>query len=154
MAKKIPLGHGQFAIVDDEDYELVSKYRWHSMKNGQTDHVYAATKVRMHRLVIDAPPGYMVDHINGDTLDNRKANLRLCTNAQNQQNTPSRGGSSKYKGVSYNTKRGKWMAQFQYNGIHYGCGAWDTEEDAARAVDKKRGEVCGDFASKNLWQEE
>jgi len=96
----------------------------------------------------------MVDHINGDTLDNRKCNLRLCTNSQNQQNTGSRGGTSQYKGVSFQMKRGKWLAALQYNTIRYYCGAWDSEEDAARAVDKKRSEVCGDFASKNLYDED
>lgn len=154
MAKKIPLGHGQFAIVDDEDYEAVSRYKWHTMANSTGSHIYAATKLRMHRLILDAPPGYMVDHINGDTLDNRRSNLRLCTNSQNQQNTPSRGGSSQYKGVSFQVKSGKWIAAFQYNGIRYYCGMWDSEEDAAKAVDKKRGEVCGDFASKNLWHDD
>lgn len=154
MAKKIPLGHGQFAIVDDEDYEKVCRYKWHTMSGSKNPNCYAVTKVRMHRLVIDAPMGYMVDHINGDTLDNRKANLRLCTNSQNQQNTGSRGGSSKYKGVSLLKNRGKWMATFQFDGKKYYCGMWDSEEDAARAVDKKRGEVCGDFASKNLWHED
>lgn len=154
MAKKIPLGHGQFAIVDDEDFDKVSQYKWHTMTNQGGTHSYAATKVRMHRLIIDAPPGYMVDHINGDTLDNRKSNLRLCTNAQNQQNTLSRGGTSQYKGVSFQLKSGKWIAAFQYNTVRYYCGMWDSEEDAARAVDKKRGEVCGDFASKNLWHED
>lgn len=154
MAKKIPLGHGQFAIVDDEDYDIVSRYKWHTMANGTGSHIYAATKLRMHRLILDAPPGYMVDHINGDTLDNRRSNLRLCTNSQNQQNTLSRGGSSQYKGVSFQVKSGKWIAAFQYNGIRYYCGMWDNEEDAARAVDKKRGEICGDFASKNLWHDD
>jgi hypothetical protein len=154
MAKKIPLGHGQFAIVDDEDYEKVCRYKWHAMSGSKNPHHYAVTKIRMHRLVIDAPPDFMVDHINGDTLDNRKANLRLCTNSQNQQNTASRGGSSKYKGVSFLKKKGKWIAAFQFDSHRYYCGMWDSEEDAARAVDKKRGEVCGDFASKNLWYED
>ena len=154
MAKKILIGHGQFAIVDDEDYELLSKYKWRVASGKNHDHHYAIAGVRMHRLILDAPPGYMVDHINGDTLDNRKVNLRLCTNSQNQQNTSSRGGTSKYKGVSFRSRDGRWIAAFQYDGIRYYCGIWDTEEEAARAVDKKRGEVCGDFASKNLWYED
>lgn len=154
MAKKIPIGRNQFAIVDDEDYEKVSQYNWHTMGSSKQTYFYAATKVRMHRLVMDAPPGLMVDHINGDTLDNRKSNLRLCTNSQNQQNTGSRGGTSKYKGVSFRKRSNKWIAAFRFDGKPYYCGVWDTEEDAARAVDKKRGEVCGDFASKNLWDEE
>jgi hypothetical protein len=108
----------------------------------------------MHRLIIDAPKDMFVDHINGDPLDNRQCNLRLCTNAQNQQNTGSRGGSSRHKGVSFIKKSGKWKASFLFEGRHYYCGLWDNEDDAARAVDKKRGEVCGTFASKNLYDED
>lgn len=154
MPKKILVGDSQFAIVDDEDFERVSKHNWHIMRSNGNSPGYAVSKLRMHRLIIDAPPGFLVDHINGDTLDNRKCNLRLCNNSQNQQNTQSRGGSSKYKNVSFQRRTGKWMAAFLFNGVRYNCGLWDNEEDAARAVDKKRGEVCGDFASKNLWYEE
>lgn len=154
MAKKVPLGNGQFAIVDDEDFELVSRYKWHTMASKDKSHIYAASRLRMHRLIIDAPPDMFVDHINGDTLDNRRCNLRLCTNAQNQQNTGSRGGSSRYKGVSFNKKSGKWIGAFLFEGRRYYCGLWDSEDDCARAVDKKRGEVCGTFASKNLYDED
>lgn len=154
MAKKVPLPNGLFAIVDDEDFELVSKFRWYATIDGSNTITYAATKVRMHRLIIDAPPGFFVDHINGDPLDNRKSNLRLCNNSQNQQNTQSRGGSSSFKNVSYNKKNNKWLAAFRFNGKVYYCGLHKTEEEAARAVDKKRGEVCGDFAFKILWYED
>ena len=154
MAKKVPLGNGQFAIVDDEDFELVSRYRWHMLPYPKSDGGYAVTKMRMHRLIIDAPLEMFVDHINGDPLDNRRCNLRLCTNAQNQQNTGSRGGSSRHKGVSFNKKSGKWLGAFLFEGRRYYCGLWESEDDAARAVDKKRGEVCGTFASKNLYNED
>jgi hypothetical protein len=154
MTKKIPVGQDDFAIVDDEDYEVLSQYKWHLMANSTKTHKYAATKMRMHRFIMNPPKGFVVDHINGDTLDNRRQNLRICTNAQNQQNTGSRGGTSKYKGVSFNIKSDKWLAAFQYDGVNYYCGLWDDEEDAARAVDKKRGEVCGDFASKNFPDDE
>lgn len=152
MAKKVPVGKEEFAIVDDEDFDLVSKYVWQPAVSGSgTGLVYAVTKLRMHRLIMQAPPGMMVDHINGDPLDNRRANLRLCTNAENQQNTPARKGSSRFKGVSFNARRKKWYGTFTYNGDFFYCGSWDDEEECARAVDKKRREVCGDFASLNLW---
>lgn len=154
MAKKISLGNNQFAIVDDEDFELISKLKWHIQPACNGREGYAVTKIRMHRVIINAPHGAMVDHINGDSLDNRKCNLRLCTNAQNQQNTEARGGSSRHKGVSFNKKSGKWLAGFLFEGRRYYCGLWDDEDDAARAVDKKRGEVCGTFASKNLYEED
>lgn len=154
MAKKISLGNNQFAIVDDEDFELISKFKWHIQPSSNGREGYAVTKIRMHRIITNAPHGAMVDHINGDSLDNRRCNLRLCTNAQNQQNTEGRGGTSRHKGVSFNKKSGKWLAAFLFEGRRYYCGLWDDEDDAARAVDKKRGEVCGTFASKNLYEED
>lgn len=155
MAKKVLLGNDQFAIVDDEDFELVSQYQWRAHKGGNSEHhVYAVTRLRMHRLVMQAPPGMIVDHINGDTLDNRKSNLRLCTTAQNQQNTRSRTGSSRYKGVSFNAKKKRWRGAFMANGQNYYVGCFATEEEAARAVDKKRKEVCGDFSTTNLWYDD
>lgn len=154
MPKKVPVGKDAFAIVDDEDFELVTKYVWQAMNSGDHDHVYAVARLRMHRLVIDAPPGLMVDHINGDTLDNRKSNLRLATNAQNQQNTRSRKGSSRYKGVGYSKRKKKWRGGFVFEGKYHYCGEFKDEEDCARAVDKKRREVAGHFASKNLWDSE
>lgn len=150
MAKEIPVGHGLFAIVDDEDFEAVAKLKWHLLPGHRPGTGYAVTKMRMHRMIVDAPPDMFVDHINGNPLDNRRCNLRLCTNAQNQQNTQSRGGSSQYKGVSFNKKSGKWLAAFMYNGTRHYCGLWDTEEGAARAVDEKRRKACGSFASQNL----
>lgn len=155
MAKKIPLANGQFAIVDDEDFELLNQYVWHGHKSGGSEvHVYAVTRIRMHRVVMNCPKGMYVDHINGDTLDNRKCNLRICSTAENQQNGRSRKGTSKYKGVHFNKKSGKWMGHFMANGKEYYCGLFDHEDDCARAVDKKRKEVCGDFATTNLWHEE
>lgn len=150
MPKKVPLNDGHFAIVDDEDYEVLSRFKWHVVKDDKGKYLYAITKIRMHRFVLNVPSGMFVDHINGDTLDNRKSNLRICTNAENQQNTKSRGGSSRYKGVSYQRKTGKWMAAFIANKVHYYCGLFNNEEDAALAVDKKRAEVMGHFASRNI----
>ncbi len=157
MGKKgtttVELTQGLSALVDEEDIELLSRYKWHAAK-GACGLIYAVTRMRMHRLVIDAPGGYFVDHINGNPLDNRKENLRLCTNAQNQQNTGSRGGSSRFKGVSFNQRLGRWMAHFSVLGQAYYCGYWDTEEEAARAVDRRRKEVCGEFARLNFPEDE
>jgi len=157
MAKKVPLGNGQFAIVDDEDFDLVNQYVWQCHKGGGKygeRHQYAVTRLRMHRLVMNCPKGMVVDHINGDTLDNRKSNLRICTNAENQQNTNSRGGTSKFKGVSFSTKKKRWKGCFMWQGKVYYVGSFDNEEEAARAVDRKRREVCGGFSKANLWYEE
>jgi len=152
VAKKVPLGNDQFAIVDDDDFERVNQYQWRAHKGGNSDeHIYAVTRLRMHRLILNAPPGMYVDHINGDTLDNRKSNLRLCTTAQNQQNARPRRGSSKYKGVSYNSRKKRWLGAFMANGKTYYVGCFKSEDECAKAVDEKRKEVCGDFATTNLW---
>jgi hypothetical protein len=150
MAKKIPLGRGLYALVDDEDYEQLSKLNWHLHQSKNNDGYYASSNLKMHRLITNAPPGTVVDHINGNKLDNRKKNLRLCTNAENQQNTKSRGGTSQYKGVHYNQKSGKWMGAFVFNSTRYYCGTYASEKECARAVDKKRKEVCDSFAVLNL----
>ncbi|MMZ67947.1 hypothetical protein D1872_305870 [compost metagenome] len=93
--REIPLTQGKVAIIDDEDFEKVSAYKWcYSSTIG-----YAVSRkvvngkrqpVLMHRLILDAPPGLVTDHINHDKLDNRKANLRLCTRHENNRNMPLR----------------------------------------------------------------
>jgi hypothetical protein len=150
MAKKIPIGKDLFALVDDEDYELVSKFNWHKHKSRSYGQYYASSNIKMHRLVMDAKPGEIIDHINGDSLDNRKENLRLCTYSQNQQNTQSRAGSSRYKGVSYIKRKNLWKGSFQYEGVHYHCGIFKSEQECALAVDRKRLEVCKEFAVLNF----
>lgn len=152
-AATILLSQGLDALIDEEDLPLVSRYKWYAAKSSH-GLIYAVTRVRMHRLITDAPYGLYVDHINGNPLDNRKENLRLCTNAQNQQNTDSRGGSSRFKGVSFHRKTGKWWGHFSVLGETYNCGLWDTEEEAARAVDRRRKEVCGEFARLNFPEDE
>jgi hypothetical protein len=150
MTKRIPLGRGLFALIDDEDYELIAAFSWHLHGSSNCEGYYAASNVKMHRMIINAPPGTVVDHINGNKLDNRKKNLRFCTHAENQQNTKSRGGSSRYKGVHYNKKSKKWLGAFMFNGTHYYCGMFESEKECARAVDEKRKEVCNEFAVLNL----
>ena len=111
--KEIQLRSGYVTIVDEADYEYLSLYKWYPQVYICTDgHIYVSVHgykhtvdvkrkyLRMHRVILDAPVGTLVDHIDGNALNNRRTNLRLCTNAQNQQNRrPSKKGSSIYKGV-------------------------------------------------------
>ena len=155
---RIELSWGKWAIVDAEDYEQLSKYRWCAIQTGRN--WYAKTFDRngiilsMHRFITNAPKGLFVDHKNHNGLDNRRSNLRLCTHAQNQQNTkPRSGGTSKYKGVFWEKAKKKFRAKITHNrkGIHLGY--FDDEIDAAKAYDKKAVELFGEFAYLNFPQE-
>lgn len=148
------LTQGYETIVDDEDFERVSKWRWKILKaNGL---LYAArtdkknnTTVLMHRLIAGAPAGKIVDHKNHNGLDNRKENLRITTQGMNRANSRKVRGSSQFKGV-YRTRRGTWVAQIKANGIHHYLGSHSSELVAAQAYDKAASKIFGEFARTNL----
>ena len=158
--KEIPLSKGFVAIVDDEDFEELSRYKWHVLLCRKSNSAYANRseqvaqkkwrKVQMHRQILNAEKGVQVDHINGDGLDNRRSNLRLCTQEQNLANRrPMKGGSSKYKGVCWVTRLGKWVAQCTWdNKVHY-LGAFDEEKEVAEAYDEALKQHRGKFALTN-----
>lgn len=106
----------------------------------------------LHRLLTQAPPGMVVDHINGDRLDNRLCNLRVCTQAQNLANGRShRDSASKYRGVSWRPKESSWRAQISVGGQRSRfLGQWATEEDAALAYDQAAREQYGKYARLNF----
>lgn len=153
-AKLLPLSQDKFAIVDAEDYEWLKKQKWSAGKSRRT--YYATTRsngknVKMHRQITAAPRHLVCDHINHNGLDNRKANLRLCTTWQNSLNQrPRRGGTSRYKGVHY-YKAGKlFRACITYNSKRIHLGQFKYEIDAAKAYDKKAKELFGKFAFLNF----
>lgn len=122
------------AIIDLDDVELVSKYKWYMDKDG-----YAQNHIvgKLHRFIIDCPSDMVVDHINHNTLDNRKINLRICTQAENSKNRGKRKNcSSQYKGVSLNKKANKWTALIYINDKRKYLGLFDNEYDASVAYDK------------------
>lgn len=104
------------------------------------------------RWIMQPPPGMVVDHISGDTLDNRRANLRVCTQAQNLANGRSHSDSrSKYRGVSWKEREGSWRAQISIGGQRSRfLGQWPTEEDAALAYDQAAREQYGEYARLNF----
>lgn len=151
---EIPLTQGKVAQINDEDWPLVSQYTWHAKREKGGKWYAAATvwnpatkrheSLRMHRLIVGAGPDQMVDHkISPATLDNRRSNLRVCSNAQNQQNSGPRQGTSRYKGVSWIAKKGRRLAQFRHNGQYHYLGYFDDEVEAARAyLDCHRFHYC------------
>lgn len=105
----------------------------------------------MHRLILDAPDGVDVDHINRNKLDNRKANLRLVSRSHNMMNTDLRStNTSGYKGVSWSQVAGKWEARIRRDERQYFLGLYPTSDDAARAYDAKARELFGDVAVLNF----
>ena len=154
---EIPLTQGQVALIDDEDYELVSQYKWHAHWNLHGKSYYAKTDIRktdgtfgsllMHRLIMNAQKGEQVDHINHDTLDNRKSELRFCSYAQNQYNQGRRSNNtSGCKGVSLHKPSGKWLARIRWDGERIHIGIFPTLEEAYDAYCKAAFELHGEFA--------
>lgn len=151
VVKRIELTQGLFAVVDSEDYDWLSQYRW--QKHGLFYAVgYVDGKsVLMHRFIMGAKKGQQVDHINGDKLDNRRSNLRFCTDSQNHANTGLRkDNTSGFKGVVRVKKNGKYVAQIQYDKRMINLGYYETAEEAAKVYDKKAVEFFGDFARTNF----
>jgi hypothetical protein len=148
----IALTHGQFAIVDTANYEWLSQWRWCAAKHANRKY-YAkryTTKgtVFMHRQIMKTPPGMVVDHINGHSLDNREANMRNCDPQQNAYNKPPRGRKSRFKGVY--PCGDKWEARIKHKGRQYNLGVFPTEIEAARARDAKARELEGEYAYINV----
>jgi hypothetical protein len=151
--KQIPLTQGKLALVDDADFETLSKFPWHLTAGG-----YAAknvltengkrTIVLMHRLLMNPHAGLHVDHIDGNKLDNRRNNLRLCTSGENLMNSKgqSRRVYSKFKGVTWDKARSKWVAQIQAEKRHKMLGRFATEEQAAIAYNIAAQSMHGEFA--------
>jgi hypothetical protein len=155
--REIPLSHGYVAFVDDEDYELVSKYNWSAYEdsNGMVYAICYTTRysrnIRMHRLIMNAPDGMDVDHADRDGLNNRRSNLRLATRSQNNANSVvSRNSKSGYKGVCLDSYTGRWKASIMVDYKHIHLGRFDTKEEAAMAYDKAAVAAFGEFARTNF----
>ena len=156
--KEIPLSQGKVALVDAGDFEWLNQWKWSACKSGKIRVVYRAMRVlwnggnqkavMMHRLILNAQPGQIVDHINGNPLDNRRENLRICTQRQNTMNTHGHGDAktSKFKGVYWQKDIGFWRARFRFTYL----GTFKDELEAARAYDKAALAADPEFARLNF----
>lgn len=151
--KKIPLTQGQFAIVDDADFEWLSQWKWHYSIG------YAYSKelkelggktLLMHRLIMNTPKGMDVDHKDLDTLNNQRSNLRNCSRSENMANQVRVESSSGYKGVTRDRARNKWKTQLMFHGKNIFQERFDDKVDAAKAYDKAAIEYFGEFANLNF----
>jgi len=168
--------HGTFTVLyDAEDHDKVSAHTWSAKKDytKNKDKFYAYTTVphpdggwycppdgrrrrrrtilHIHRLITGAPKGMDIDHINGNPLDNRKSNLRICTHTENMRNRgANKNNTSGYKGVGWHKKGKKWGATIKHNYKSVYIGLYEDKEEAARAYDKKAKELHGEFAYLNF----
>lgn len=154
MTQTIQLTRGYVALVDDDDYEKLSSYKWTAAPRDNRCYAFRSEgprghqrTVRMHRVIMNAPDDLLVDHINGNTLDNRKENLRLCTMSQNMFNQGAqKDNTSGYKGVSYVKDRGKWSAQIAIRGKTHYLGYFHTPNEAYEAYCTAAKQLHGEFA--------
>lgn len=166
--KEIPLSQGYVALVDDEDFERVNKFKWHACTARRKDRsiklVYAARQTRqgeeeylperyvvMHRFILREPDGE-VDHKSRNGLDNRRQNLRLASledNAANRAKSTTKRYSSRFKGVSFWKRDSNWRVSLRVNGKAYTAGGIKEEVDAATVYNFLAQEYCPEFAFVN-----
>ena len=149
---RIPVGN-TFAIIDADDLPKLDGYVW--ARQNAPGLCYAVggpkgARIKMHHLILGAPQeGLVIDHIDGDGLNNQRHNLRFCTHAQNMKNRKGTTGStSKFKGVFL--RRGRWAAQIKSDGVRYALGTFHSQVKAARAYDRAAKQIHGDFARTNV----
>lgn len=155
MVYRVPLTKGKYAFIDIEDYDLVSEHSWHASLAKSNNSYYAKTNVRingkqrsmsMHKLLMNPKKGMVVDHINGNTLDNRRCNLRICTQADNAKNSKTpKSNTSGYKGIVKKSST-RWQAIITSDGKRINLGSFPTPEEAYAAYCKAALELHGEFA--------
>lgn len=160
--KKIQLTRGYFAIIDDEDFDKVSMHKWHLTT--RRHHKYASksfrvngkkTALQMHRFILNLyDPSKIIDHINGDGLDNRKSNIRICTHSDNAKNKilPS-SNTSGFKGVCWHKNHKKFYAQIKVNHKMMFLGSFACPIEAAKAYNAAALIHHGEFANLNTIQQ-
>ena len=160
--KEILLTQGMVALVDDEDFEYLSQWKWYADKKSQTFYAVRYTKlsrvngkrkrikISMHRLILNTSPTDTSDHANGNGLDNRRINLRICTDAQNNMNRGlSKSNTSGFKGVCWDKQYRMWRAQIHINKTRIRIGRFEDKEKAAIAYNEAAIKYHGEFARLN-----
>lgn len=144
-------------IIDDDDFDKIKDFSWCVNETRKGGNIYATARlkgnrknIRMHRILIDIPEGKIIDHINGNTLDNRKSNLRTCNYSENLMNCKKRGKvTSKYKGVYYDKINKRWSCSIKLNKKDIWIGRFKTEDEAGLAYNEKAIHYFKEFARLN-----
>lgn len=165
MTTEVMLTRGYVSIIDDEDFDLTES-KWRAHVDRECRGIYAVREIqdknkqsgrstlRLHRVILERKmgrellKGEEVDHINTNSLDNRRSNLRVVTRSQNLQNTPKRrDNTSGYKGVSWHKQSKKWHAVIHLNGKCISLKFHDTAEEAYEAYKRAALDMFGEYAN-------
>jgi hypothetical protein len=156
---ELKLSQGKIAVVDDEDFDLISSYKF-KLRESKSSGFYVDCYFRdsnnkrkyvpMHRIIMEAEKEQNVDHKNGNGLDNRRENLRFCTDSQNAMNRTRIVGKSSYKGIYWNTASKGWYSRIYVNKKRINLGTYKDEVEAAKAYDKAAIKHFGEFAKTNF----
>lgn len=159
--KKIRLSKDKFALVDDEDFEWLSQWKWHIKKNESgkfyairyqyLDYLETTKRIFMHRIILKASNLVKIDHWDGNGLNNQRYNLRFATTSQNAMNRgKQKNNKSGYKGVCWSTNKNKWQTSIALNSKNIWIGRFSNIIEAAKAYDQKALELFGEFAVLNF----
>lgn len=155
------LTNGKYALVDNDSFDYLNQWNWNMAREGYArrsqymgkskEGKYKSDVLLMHRVIMNPPKGMIVDHINGDKLDNRRENMRNCSQADNLHNTRNlmRNNTSGYKGVSWDKTNQKWRAYIALNRKQKHLGYFDTKEEAAEAYFVAAKKLFGEYAYQN-----
>lgn len=163
MVKEIPLTQGKVALVDDEDYGLINKYKWFTRKTEYTCYAVRNSRVHetnkrrhilMHRMIMKVNQAEMIDHKNHNGLDNTRSNLRITNRSGNSRNAlKQKIKSSVFKGVVWCRRSNKWITQIRINGGNKFLGYFSNEELAAKTYDKAAKKYFGEYSCLNFPEE-
>lgn len=159
MAREVPLPGGLFALIDENDAAAVLRYRWHVMRRGHTHYAKYTLPwtpdgrrpaLLMHRLILGATNDDLVDHRDGNGLNNQRSNLRVCTAAENLRNARTRvDNASGLKGVGFDRRANRYHARIFLNGRTKHLGYFASAEEAHAAYCRAASDAFGDFARFN-----
>lgn len=153
--RRLPLTNGCFTLVDADEFDRLMQFSWRRDRDGYarsamvTEPGQPARGVLLHRFIMGAKRGQIMDHINRDRLDNRRSNLRFVTVQQNMHNRGASRGKSKYRGVAWSAAERKWVATIYADGENRHLGWYRWEEEAARVYDEAAREHYGEYAYQN-----